>query len=268
MNWKRLRRIFGAVVIALVVIVASVFYLAPVALSFYAARKAVPITRVVPGELKTRTISQAKGVRLSYVGYDFEVPWNDLDQSKTLLYPKDKPAKTRAVLVFRSGLRVMVTSLRPRESAETWETEFQVPAQNVEAIFGPGSSTSDYIFTRSVYSFTPDHMHHWSVTPPVYARETVLLIAKSLMPSRPAGCGIFNVQTGDYRGFQQGNLDLDREGAIVTLFANDGGVEFLFDAVHYTNPAGLTQPEINRIVHTLRKIQYGESSNSPAVTSS
>ncbi len=263
MNWARLRRIFGAIVIALVLIIASVFYLAPVVLSFYAARKAVPVTRVVPKELPDRTISQAKAVRLSYVGYDFEVPWNDLDESKTLLYPKDNPAKTRAVLVFRSGLRVMVTSLRPGESAETWETEFKVPAQNIETIFGPGSSTSDYIFTRSVYSFSPDKMHHWSVTPPVYARETVLLIAKSLMPSRPARSGIFNVQTGEYRGFQQGNLSLDREGAILTLFANDGGVEFVFDAVHYTNPSGLTQPEINRIVHTLRKVQYGESSNSP-----
>jgi len=268
MNWARLRRIFGAIVIALVLIIASVFYLAPVALSFYAARKAVPVTKVVPKELPDRTISQAKTVRLSYIGYDFEVPWNDLDESKTLLSPKDKSAKTRAVLVFRSGLRVMVTSLRPRASAELWETELKVPAQNIEAIFGPGSSTSDYIFTRSVYSFTPDDMHHWSVTPPVYARETVLLIAKSLMPSRPAQSGIFNVQAGDYRGFQQGSLNLDPEGAIVTLFDNDGGVEFVFDAVHYTNPTGLTQPEINRIVHTLRKAQYGESSNSSTGKSS
>ena len=57
-------------------------------------------------------------------------------------------------------------------------------------------------------------------------------------------------------------------GKVPSLFANYCGVEFLCDAVHYTNPAGLTQPEINRIVHTLRKIQYGESSNSPAGTSS
>jgi hypothetical protein len=260
MNRNRLKRKLFVIGVVLVLLLAGVFYISPVALSFYAARKAVPVTRVVPKDLPDRTISQAKSVRLSYVGYDFEVPWNDLDESRTLLFPKDKPAKTRAVLVFRSGLRVMVTSLRPRESAETWETEFKVPVQNIEAIFGPGSSTSDYIFTRSVNSFTPDKMHHWSVTPPVYARETVLLIAKSLMPSGPARSGIFNVQTGDYRGFQQGNLNLDREGAIVTLFANDGGFEFVFDAVHYTNPTGLTQPEVNRIVHTLRKVQYGELS--------
>jgi hypothetical protein len=268
MNWKRLRRIFGALVIALVLIIASVFYLAPVALSFYAARKAVPVTRVVPKELPDRTISQAKAVQLSFVGCGFEVPWNDLDESKTLLYPKDKPAKTRAVLFFPSGLRMMVTSYRPRESTDLWETELKVPAQNIEAIFGPGSSTSDYIFTRSVYSFTPDNMHHWSLTPTVYARETVLLIAKSLMPSRPAQSGIFNVQTDDYRGFQQGNLNLDREGAIVTLFANDGGVEFVFDAMHYTNPSGLTQPEINRIVQTLRKVPNGKSSTPQTGTSS
>jgi hypothetical protein len=95
-----------------------------------------------------------------------------------------------------------------------WENQFKVPAQNVESIFGTGSSTSDYVFIKSVYSFTPDKMHHRSLTPSVYARENVLLIANSLMPARADGFGIFNVQTEDHRGFQQRNLELDRDGVI------------------------------------------------------
>lgn len=261
---KRLRRILITVAVTFAVILACVFYVAPVALSFYATGKAVPVTRVVPTELGDRTISQAPGMRLSYVGFDFEVPWNDLDDSKTQLYPKNKPEKTRAILVFRSGLEIMVTSLHPREFADMWEKNFKTPGRNIDAIFGAGSANSDYIFMKNVWAFTPDKMHHWSLTPPIYARETVLLLAKSLMPSRGARSGIFNVRTGDYIGFQQGNLEVARDGALVTLFANNGGVEFLFAADHYNNPVGLTQPEINRVVQTLRKTAAREETSSQA----
>jgi hypothetical protein len=256
------RRILATIIVTLAVIFVCVYYIAPVALSFYASSKAVPVTRVVPTELRDHTISQTPGMRLSYVGFEFEVPWNDLDDSKTQLYPKNKPAKTMAILVFRSGLKIVVTSLRPRESADMWEKEFKMPARNMDAIFGPGSANSDYIFTKNVWAFTPDKMHHWFLTPAMYARETMLLMFKSVMPTKPARSGIFNVRTRDYMGFQQGNLEVARDGALVTLFANDGGVEFLFDADHYNNPVGLTQPEINRVVQTLRKTPATEVASS------
>lgn len=263
-----MKRILLIVAIALGVAALTIFYIIPVALSFYAARRAEPVTRVVPVELSDHTISQARGMRLSYVGYEFDVPWEDLDDSKTQLYPTSKAEKTMAVLVFRSGLKLEVSSLHPREFAALCATEFKLPAANIDAVFGQGSSTSDYVAMKNVYAFTPDKMHHWSLTPRVFARETVLLITKSLMPSRPARSGVFNVQTGDYRGFQQGNLNLDRKAVIISLFANDGGVELIFDAEHCTNPAGLTQPEINRVVQTFRKARPSESSSSPTATSS
>jgi hypothetical protein len=261
MNTK-LKRILCIIAVALTFLIAVIFYLGPVALSFYAAKKAVPVTRVVPTELKDHTLSRAPGMRVSYLGYDFEVPWNDLDDSKTQLFPKNKPAKTMAVLVFRSGLKIFVTSHRPREVSDMWEADFKTPEPNIEVIFGPGSSKSDYIFMKGVWTFTPDTMHHWSLTPAVYARESVLLVAKSFMSSKPARSGIFNVRTRDYVGFQQGDLGIDREGALVSLFADDGGIEFLFDAEHYNDPSGITQPEINRIVQTLRKAAPTEIASS------
>jgi hypothetical protein len=56
---------------------------------------------------KDHTISQPAGTRLSYLGYDFEAPWNDLDQSKTELYPKEKSEKRSVICVFNSGLRLV-----------------------------------------------------------------------------------------------------------------------------------------------------------------
>lgn len=107
-----LRRILITVVIAFVVLFAGGYWIAPIALSFYAARKAPAIVTVMPTDLKDHSVSPAPGMKLAYLGYEFEVPWSDLDQSKTVLYPKDKPNKTRVVLAFKSGLRLMVTAVQ------------------------------------------------------------------------------------------------------------------------------------------------------------
>ena len=75
---RLLRRVVLTVVITLTVIFVSVEWISPVALSYYAARNVLPAARV-PTDLKDKSVSDAPGEKLSYVGYEFEVPWNDLD---------------------------------------------------------------------------------------------------------------------------------------------------------------------------------------------
>ena len=67
------RRILTTVAITLGVIALGAFYVAPVALSFDAARKAPPAARVVPTNLKDLSVSQVPGTKVSYVGYEFEI---------------------------------------------------------------------------------------------------------------------------------------------------------------------------------------------------
>lgn len=253
------RRILITIICAVAVIFVVVRVAAPIALSFYAARKALPIARVVPTELPDRSISQATGVRLSYVGYEFDIPWDDLDESKTQLYPKDKPVKTRAVLAFRSGLRLIVTALPSQE----WTHELtsgelglgKLSPQAIELLFGHGASASDYTLVNNIYEFTPDKMHHWSLSDSLHYRETVLLTIKSIMPGASAETGIFRLQNQGYKGFQQGNPVKHPKGVVVSLYSDVGGVEFIFSSQDYRNPAGVTQPEINRIVQTLHKVE-------------
>jgi hypothetical protein len=134
---KVLRRILTTIAITLAIIIVCTYWIAPVALSYYAARKALPVARIVPAELEDRSVSQASGTKLSYLGYEFEVPWKDFDDSKIELYPKNKPDKTMAVLTFRSGLRMIVTTSPPRAFANQFAAEFKVPPQKLETIFGP-----------------------------------------------------------------------------------------------------------------------------------
>jgi hypothetical protein len=187
------------------------------------------------------------------LGYEFEVPWNDLDETKTVLYPKDKPEKTRVVLIFRSGLHLVVTAVPPREFAQLWATDFKTPPQGVEILFGPGSSTSDYSFVKNVYGFTPARMHYWSLSPRLHAHEQMVLVTKSIMPVRAAATGIFYVQNQDYKGFQQGNPEGRQDGVVLDLYSDDDHFEVMFLQKDYHNVAGVTQAEINRVIQSVRR---------------
>src|SRR5713226_5547759 len=70
----------------------------------YVARK-VPFVRRTPMELTDLSISQAPGMNLSYFGYEFEVPWTDIDKEKTKIIGGNK-----VIIVFRSGNVLMMWS--------------------------------------------------------------------------------------------------------------------------------------------------------------
>jgi hypothetical protein len=255
---RLLRRILTTIVVTLAVILACIYWVAPIALSFYAARKVPPVARITPTDLKDHSVSQASGMNVSCIGYGFEVPWNDLDESKTQLFPKDKPNKTMAILAFQSGLRLMVTYSNPRSFADQFGRDFKMPPQAFDAVFGPGAASSDYLFEKSVLEFTPDKMHYWSLSPAVHYREQTRLMIKSIMPVKAAESGIFNLQTGDHKGFQQGDPRMRPPMLDVELFAKDSGIGIFFALDKYRNPAGLSQPEINRIVQSLHRIPVAE----------
>jgi hypothetical protein len=141
------------------VIFVAMRWAAPGALSYYSVKKAPPIVSVVPTDLKDLSISQAPGMKFSYVGYEFEVPWTDLDESQTKLYPNDNTEKTRVDLHFRSGLRLLVTDLPSRGMVDGLPKEFKVSPQALEMVFGHDMMKSDYTFHKAVYEFTPDKMN-------------------------------------------------------------------------------------------------------------
>jgi hypothetical protein len=252
---RLLRRILTTILVTLAVIFVAVRWIGPVALSFYEARKVPPVARIVPAELRDVSVSQAPGMKLSYVGYEFEVPWTDLDETKTALYPKDKSEKTRAVLTFHSGLRLVVTSVPPREFADEFSKEdFKMSPAKFEAVFGRGTASSDYTFVRNVYEFTPAKMHYWSLSDGVHYREGIVLMIKSIMPVKAAETGIFYVQNQGYMGFQQGDPRVRKDNLVLDLYSDENHLEISFLQKDYRNPAGVTQPEINRTIQSVHRV--------------
>lgn len=257
---KIARRVLITVVVTLTILFIGIYWIAPVALSLYSSRRALPITRVVPTDLKDRSVSQAAGAKLSYLGYEFEVPWSDLDESKTELYPKDKLDKSMARLHFRSGLQLIVITGRPHSMADQMtKTDFKMSPQAFAAVFGQLASDSDYAFMKRVLEFSPEKMHPWALSTAVASREQVLLVIKSIVPSKPAETGIFNVGNAIYKGFQQGNPEIRQDMLLIDLYSASGTFEIIFMQKNFANSHGVIQPEINRIVQTLHR----NATNSP-----
>jgi len=247
-----LRRIVVTPIITCAVILASGYWIAPIALSFYAANRVPASARIVPTDLQDHSVSQASGLRLSYVGYDFEVPWSDLEDAKTRLYPKDKADKTEVVLGFRSGLRLVVTTIPARQFVHVFSPDFTMSPNQIDAVYGEGAATSDYAFASNVYNFSPDKMHYWSLKSEDHYRDDAMLNMKSILPAEPAATGIFRIQNGNYKGFQQGNPKIRQDNLLVSLYSDDGSVQIKFCQKTYRNSAGVTQAEINRIIQSLQ----------------
>ncbi|HST11574.1 MAG TPA: hypothetical protein VLL05_14460 [Terriglobales bacterium] len=250
-------KLFGRILVGIIALVAlsvvSINWILPVGLSFYAAKRAPKITRVVPQPLQDNSISEAPSTKLSYFGYEFEVPWTDLDDSLTTLYPKDKPDKNRADLHFRSGLRLVITAIPPQEWARNLAQQSKASPQELESVYGP-DIRSDYLFVRDLFEFTPDKMNHWGLQRD-QPRGEMLLIIKSITLLKSAESGIFVLQNPSYKGFQEGDPRVRQDGIGVHLFADDGSIEIIFLQKDYNKSEGVTQAEINRIVQSLRKTQ-------------
>jgi len=247
-----LRKIVVTPLITCAVILAGGYWIAPIALSFYAAKTAPAAVNVVPVDLADHSVSQAAGLRLSYVGYDFEVPWSDLDQTQTRLYPQDRAEKNEAVLTFRSGLKVTIIAVPARQFVRDFSSDFSVGPHIVNTSFGRGGVPSDYVVASNIYNFSPATMHYWSLSPQVHYREDVMLSMKSMLPGS-AEHGIFNLQNAGYRGFQQGNPQVRQDTLLLNLYSDDGSVQIKFSQKDYRNPAGVTQAEINRVVQSLQR---------------
>jgi len=86
----------------------------------------------------------------------------------------------------------------------------------------------------------------------------MVLIVKSIMPVKAADAGIFNLQNQEYKGFQQGNPGTSRDSLVVDLYSDDDHFEMILQQKNYNNPAGVTQPEINRIVQSVHRLRPSE----------
>ncbi len=211
----------------------------------YIARK-MPVVKKVPVELPDLSVSQASGKKLSYFGYEFEVPWDDIDEVKSRTIGGNK-----AIIAFKSGNVLSVWSGSPREFVNTVLSSGKIDQDTFRQIYGDEALQSDYALHRIMLETTPDE-----ITPFVSKRDAisraVLLVMKGISSPRGSESGVFSVKAGEFTGFQYGRPLNPPGGLSVELFAASGSLDFIFGQ-RVNGSTVISQPDINRILYTLHK---------------
>ena len=205
-----------------------------------------------PVALKDLSISNAPGRKLSYFGYEFDVPWNDLDEQKTRLVGKWQ------VIAFHSGKSIVFYTSPPNGFVNSILGQSSVNKRSLSRFYGDEALRSDYAFIRAALETTPGDIG--LLTPRGAAvRTIILLVMKSTQVGANDGeSGIFLIQTKDFRGFQYGNPASRPPQIQADLFADKAHLHFVFPE---KKCAGfISQPEINRVIQSVRPVHQQASS--------
>ncbi|HWX54337.1 MAG TPA: hypothetical protein VN176_07065 [Verrucomicrobiae bacterium] len=202
-----------------------------------------PIVRQIPRPLPDLSVSSAPGTKLSYFGYEFEVPWDDIDAKSINV------KRTRLVVYSRGGNGLVFSSAQPKEFINIiLDKDGGLDKSNFQQIYGNAPLQSDYAMHCLILNATPDNVTLFSSRKDVVG-TSMLVVIKSIMSQSE----LFSIQNKDFKGFQWGDPKHLPLHVNADLFSDEGGMEFIFlrrkDA---TSPA-LTQPEINRVLQTVRK---------------
>jgi len=205
-----------------------------------------PVVKKTPMELADLSLAQAPGGKLSYFGYEFEVPW-DIDQEKT-----KRVGKTE-LIAFRSGNALVFSRTAPKEFVRTFLSTTKVGPDKVRNLWGEEALASDYSLHRLILEATPGEVTLFTRREDA-VRNSMLVLFKGIMTPRGGESGIFRVRTDKFQGFQYGDPQARPKSLNVEIFADDGGLGFMFAQRSEGTAPAITQAEINRVVQTVRKI--------------
>ena len=193
------------------------------------------------------SISQAPGMNLSYFGYEFEVPWTDIDKEKTKIIGGNK-----VIIVFRSGNVLMMWSGPPHEFMNGLLEQMKLDRDAFRKVYGDEALQSDYNFQCLILETTPDKIILLS-TGKTAVSQAVLLTVKSICVPGDPDSGIFAVQGKEFKGFQYGRPQSPPKHLNVELFPEGGHLDLFFEQKK-SGPTLISQADINRVVQTIHKV--------------
>lgn len=204
-----------------------------------------PIVKKIPTELPDQSITGVSGQKLSYFGYDFELPW-EIDQAKS------KQVQEMQLIAFRSGNTLLVSRMAPREFVNGFLSTGKADSAGLKALYGEDVLQSDYLLKGRILEVTPDEVGLF--TPRKQAvGSAMLLIMKGIMMPFGADSGIYRIRTGGFQGFQFGDPRSRPRSLDLEIYNEDGGLGFIFSQPQNTSDTAVTQAEINRVIQSVRK---------------
>jgi len=211
----------------------------------YTYRKMPDVART-PVSLPDTSISDVPHKKMSYFGYEFELPWDDVDEQKS------KTAGTIRLTCFDSGNAFWFSRFPPKEFLNTVMKTAQLDPQGLRQLYGDDAFKSDYAFHQKMLRITPSEITPFISQRQAIAGQTLLLIKALSMPK--ASSGIFSIQTQRFEGFQFENPQSRPLRISDELFSDDGGIELIFFQKVGGSAPSISQSEINRIIRSIREL--------------
>jgi hypothetical protein len=176
-----------------------------------------------PQPLADTTVSKTPGTTLSYFGYKFEVPWVGIE--------KEINDGRWSTVLFELG----------------HELRFSNPEHHT--FLAPDSSVSNYESLKTILSMTPSGLSplrsHRN-----FARNFGYWERKGVLLEHSGATEIFQIQTGQYRGFEISGIPYN--GRVTILLFDAADREFQLELSEKPGPhTNLAQSEINRVIQSL-----------------
>jgi hypothetical protein len=255
---RRMLLAFVRVALLIVLVTILIEVLGPPIGIFVTARsvaRKVPGVRVAPQPLADYSLSSGPTTRLSYFGYEFEVPWNASF--------KVKGGKGGLVqLQFDSGRNL--TFIVPANQGGLLSEIVQdrsMNMANLQLVFGELTNSSAYDQQAALLNITPQSVR--SFGPRAQAvRGITLLTIKAIALGPGLATGVFSFQFADKRGFQIGDPHKSKRVDLEVFDMGGHHIEMLLFAPNDT--ARLSQPEINRVLMSLHSVAADSSAAAAA----
>lgn len=211
----------------------------------------IPIVKSIPVDLEDLSISRMHGKRLSFMGAEFEVPWDDVDEGKTRI------VGNWVLIHFRSGNSIILCVSPPHGFIDNLSRDKTPDPQVFAAMYGSEVLRSDYALHKAIFEATPSQIN--LLTPSNRAAGlTMVLMVKGLMITT-TDRAIYNIRSKDFKGFQLGNPTNRPKKMSLKLYADDIEFEINISQNNSESTAAITQAELNRIIQTVRKAAHAES---------
>ena len=250
MNLTRRIPVPKPLAVGILTLLAYAFLFGPQTLATYFARKTareLPVMNQVPAQIQDLSISKAYGTKLSYFGYEFEVPWEDVDKTKTRVLDE-----SRAVVAFQSGNALSIFVGGPHDFVDDVLKMAKTNRANFDSAYGEGVAESDYAFNRVILAAKPLDMNPF-MSRRLAASRGFLLTLKAISIPGSAVSGIFEVRTPLFQGFQFGQPSGSAGRINLDLYTKDSAIEMIF-VQKKNGPAPIHQSDINRVIATLHPI--------------
>jgi hypothetical protein len=216
----------------------------------------IPAAGKTPVALPDLSVSSVAHKTVAYFGYEYELPWDDVDEEKS------RTAETVHVHVtaFHSGNALWFSTFPARDFVKNVVEKTKLTPEQFRQAYGDEAFESDLGFVRTMLQITPRDMSPFMSEKQAGASTALLLIKAITVPE--ADSGLFSIRTADFQGFQFGNPQSRPPRIREDLYADDGGIEFIFFQVPGTAP-NVSQGEINRILQSVRKISSAAVASNP-----